>query len=88
MILFVFYKETWILYRGNEHGVSKVVREAYENYGDMEFGKKNRAMHDPPKKNGIPLDDASRHIKLISIAGKEVIVVNIHTKSHRGLKFN
>nr|XP_022311194.1 uncharacterized protein LOC111116490 [Crassostrea virginica] len=63
--------ETWILYRGNEHGVSKVVREAYENYGDMEFGKKNRAMHDPPKKNGIPLDVASRHIKLISIAGKE-----------------
>ena len=76
------------MYRGNEHGVSKVVWEAYENYGDMEFGNENRAMHYPPKKNGIPLDDASRHINIISIAGNEVIVVYIHMKSHRALKIN
>lgn len=34
--------ETWILYRGREKGVSKFVREAYQNYGDMEFGNNNK----------------------------------------------
>lgn len=71
--VFFFTKETWILYRGNKHGVSKIVREAYQNYGDMEFGKKNRAAYvlkDGTKISGISLADGNRNIKLISIANK------------------
>lgn len=55
------------MYRGNEKGVSKVVRDAYQNYGDMEFGNKNLK---------TKVDDPSRHIKLISIAGKGVWCFN------------
>eukprot|EP00105_Crassostrea_gigas_P038065 XP_019922213.1 PREDICTED: uncharacterized protein LOC105326905 isoform X5 [Crassostrea gigas] len=55
--------ETWILYNGKKHGLSKVVREAYKNYEDIEF--KTRAA-----KNKI--SDPDRHVKLVNIAGKEV----------------
>ena len=53
--------------------MSKVVREAYESYGDMEFGKKNRATY---KKDGkeisvIPIDHGNRHIKLISVGDQK-----------------
>lgn len=52
--------ETWILYRGNDEDVSNVVRDAYQQYEDMEFGTKTPGISDP-----------NRHIKLISIAGKQ-----------------
>lgn len=68
MFTFFFYiPATWILYRGNEKGVSKVVRDAYQNYGDMEFGNKNLQTN---------VDDPNRHIKLINIAGKGVWCFN------------
>nr|XP_022311262.1 uncharacterized protein LOC111116556 [Crassostrea virginica] len=51
--------ETWILHRGKDHGVSKVVREAYQNYGVMEFEFKN---------SKITIENKERHVKLISIA--------------------
>ncbi|XP_078329891.1 transient receptor potential cation channel subfamily M member 2-like [Crassostrea virginica] len=51
--------ETWILHRGKDHGVSKVVREAYQNYGVMEFEFKN---------SKITIEKKERHVKLISIA--------------------
>lgn len=53
--------ETWILYRGNDEDVSNVVRDAYQQYEDLEFGTKTPGISDP-----------NRHIKLISIAGKQV----------------
>lgn len=53
--------ETWILYRGKEKGVSKCIRDAYQNYGDMEFGNKNT-------REGVGVNDTNRHIKLIGIA--------------------
>ncbi|XP_061190896.1 transient receptor potential cation channel subfamily M member 8-like [Saccostrea echinata] len=54
--------ESWILYRGHSYGVSDIIREAYRNYGDMEFGTDSK---------NVILKDKRRHIKLISIAGKE-----------------
>lgn len=59
--------ETWILYRGKEHGVSKVVRDAYKSYEDIEF--KTTAFE--KLKN-----DVDRHVKLIRIAGEKVIPDN------------
>ena len=59
---FLIHVETWILYRGNDHGVSKVVLDAYENYGEMEFNTRNST---------TDIDDGDRHIKLIAFAGKE-----------------
>uniref|UniRef100_K1PPB5 Transient receptor potential cation channel subfamily M member 5 n=1 Tax=Magallana gigas TaxID=29159 RepID=K1PPB5_MAGGI len=53
--------ETWILYRGKEEGLSKVVREAYKSYEEMEFKT------DSDKKK--EMDDKDRHVKLIKIAG-------------------
>ncbi|XP_048749949.2 transient receptor potential cation channel subfamily M member 2-like isoform X2 [Ostrea edulis] len=50
--------DTWIIYRGEEHGLSKCIRDAYRDYGNMEFGTKN-------KKRG--LDHKKRHVKLIRI---------------------
>ena len=61
-VLFFIHLETWILYRGNDHGVSKVVLDAYENYGEMEFSTRN---------SSTDIDDGDRHIKLIAFAGKE-----------------
>lgn len=76
-MFFFLHKETWILYRGNKRGVSKVVREAYMSYGDMEFGQKNRAIYEEngEKMFGIHRDDVNRHIKLISIAKKKVDIL-------------
>ncbi|XP_062596063.1 transient receptor potential cation channel subfamily M member-like 2 [Saccostrea cucullata] len=54
--------ESWILYRGHSYGVSDIIREAYRNYGDMEFGTDSKR---------VDRKDKRRHIKLISIAGKE-----------------
>lgn len=65
------------MYRGYDHGVSKVVRDAYESYGDMEFGTKNRKKFED-RKSGIPIDEVNRHIKLIGIAGKVVILVELN----------
>jgi hypothetical protein len=57
----MFYAtESWILYRGQDNGVSDIIREAYRNYGDMEFGSEN-----DDKSVGVE----ERHVKLISIAG-------------------
>ncbi|XP_062589311.1 transient receptor potential cation channel subfamily M member-like 2 [Saccostrea cucullata] len=60
--------ESWILYRGHNFGVSEIIREAYGNYGDMEFGTDSKK---------VELNEKKRHIKLISIAGKE---------SHEGMQ--
>lgn len=53
--------ETWILYRGKADGVSKVVRDAYQSYKDLEFKAKEVERSDP-----------NLHVKLICLAGKEV----------------
>lgn len=58
--------ETWILYRGNDEDVSNVVSDAYQQYEDLEFGTKTYRIGDP-----------NRHIKLISIAGKKVRLLNL-----------
>lgn len=62
----LIFLETWILYNGKKHGLSKVVKEAYKNYEDIEF--KTRAA-----KNKI--SDPDRHVKLVNIAGKEVKIL-------------
>nr|XP_022311261.1 uncharacterized protein LOC111116555 [Crassostrea virginica] len=62
--------ESWILYSGNEQGVSKSVRDAYRKYGNKEFGTKN---------DKIPKDDKNRHIKLISITNKKREVKDMET---------
>lgn len=54
--------ETWILYSGAEQGVSKVVRDAYKYYEDMEFKTKSF------KKK---INDPDRRVKLISMAGNK-----------------
>ncbi|XP_056002348.1 uncharacterized protein LOC125661864 isoform X2 [Ostrea edulis] len=70
--------ESWILYRGHKNGVSDIIRDAYRNYGDMEFGTGN--VNKPDEDTQIhytdikkPLTDVERHVKLISIAGKQPI---------------
>uniref|UniRef100_A0A8W8NU11 TRPM SLOG domain-containing protein n=1 Tax=Magallana gigas TaxID=29159 RepID=A0A8W8NU11_MAGGI len=54
--------ETWILYSGAEQGVSKVVRDAYKYYEDMEFKTKRVEKE---------ISDPDRHVKLISMAGNK-----------------
>lgn len=63
---YIFRVETWILFRKNNKGVSNVVKSAYLHYEAMEFGRKRKEMHDP-----------DRHIKLINIAGKQVIFLTM-----------
>lgn len=60
------FVETWILYRGREQGVSKVVRDAYKNYEDMEF---------KTKAHQRKISHEDRHVKLIRIAGEKVTIV-------------
>lgn len=60
--MYIFFAETWILFRKNDEGLSNVIRSAYQHYEAMEFGKKQKDIGDP-----------DRHIKLINIAGKEVL---------------
>lgn len=51
--------ETWIFFRGYKTGVSKIILDAYRHYEVMELGN-----------NKMAINDRRRHIKLISIAGK------------------
>lgn len=60
-VIMLLYIETWILYRGREEGVSKVVEEAYRHYENIEFWMKP-----------AEINDQKRHIKLIDISGKKV----------------
>ncbi|XP_061190927.1 transient receptor potential cation channel subfamily M member 2-like [Saccostrea echinata] len=53
--------DTWILYRGNDYGVSSIVWSAYRKYGDMEFRDKNHS---------VPMNDSERRVKLISLPGE------------------
>lgn len=70
-LFFFHYIETWILYSGTEQGVSKVVREAYKYYEDMEFKTKSEEKE---------ISDPDRHVKLISMAGNEVqIIVKLYS---------
>lgn len=55
--------DTWILYRGLESGVSKIISDAYRRYVNLKCSLKS----DSPS-----LDDVQRHIKLISFAGRQV----------------
>lgn len=61
IIIYIRNLETWILYRGKADGVSKVVRDAYQSYKDLEFKAKEVERSDP-----------NLHVKLICLAGKEV----------------
>uniref|UniRef100_K1Q1T2 TRPM SLOG domain-containing protein n=1 Tax=Magallana gigas TaxID=29159 RepID=K1Q1T2_MAGGI len=54
--------DTWILYRGLESGVSKIISDAYRRYVNLKCSLKS----DSPS-----LDDVERHIKLISFAGRQ-----------------
>lgn len=60
-VIMLLYIKTWILYRGREEGVSKVVEDAYRHYENIEFWMK------PDE-----INDQKRHIKLIDISGKKV----------------
>lgn len=51
------------MYRGKEQGVSKVVRDAYKRYEDMEF---------KTKASQTEISDEDRHVKLIRIAREKV----------------
>lgn len=51
------------MYRGKEQGVSKVVRDAYKRYEDMEF---------KTKASQTEISHEDRHAKLIRIAGEKV----------------
>lgn len=51
------------MYRGKEQGVSKVVRDAYKRYEDMEF---------KTKASQTEISHEDRHVKLIRIAGEKV----------------
>lgn len=59
----LFHIETWILYHGNEKGVSKVVRDAYKNYEDLDDDVKQSKIYENVRK-----------IKLIRLQkGEEVL---------------
>lgn len=59
--------ETWILYHGDEKGVSKVVRDAYKNYEDLD---------DDVKQSNI--DGNVRKIKLISLKKGEKVLYFVY----------
>lgn len=59
----LYKTDTWIIYRGKKHGLSKIIRDAYRDYGNMEFGIKNKEKH---------LNNEERHVKLISVTGTQV----------------
>lgn len=65
-LCFFYCIETWILYGGAEQGVSKVVRDAYKYYEDMEFKTKSTEKE---------ISDPDRHVKLISMAGNDVQII-------------
>lgn len=55
--------DTWIIYRGKKHGLSKIIRDAYRDYGNMEFDINNK---------GKDIRDEERRVKLISITKTQV----------------
>lgn len=55
--------ETWILYRGYDDGLSKIVKDAYQNYEEMEI---------KPEKS-----KTQRHVKLFSLAGNKVYLLSV-----------
>uniref|UniRef100_A0A8W8NQX3 TRPM SLOG domain-containing protein n=1 Tax=Magallana gigas TaxID=29159 RepID=A0A8W8NQX3_MAGGI len=55
--------DSWILYRGLENGVSKIISDAYRRYVNLKCS---------PKSGSPSLDDVERHIKLISFAGRRI----------------
>ncbi|XP_056003652.1 transient receptor potential cation channel subfamily M member 2-like [Ostrea edulis] len=59
--------DTWIIYHGKENGLSKIIRDAYRIYENMEFSTKKKSM-------GIA--DKDRHVKLISITKTKRIKEN------------
>lgn len=74
----MYFTESWILYRGHESGVSDIIRDAYRNYGNMEFGivktnssKKEDKTDDLKNKQDIykSIKCNRRHVKLVRIAG-------------------
>lgn len=64
---FVYSTETWILYRGSGYEVSNLVENAYQHYENLEFGN-----------DSVDIHDRRRHIKLIDISGKKVLLHTIH----------
>jgi hypothetical protein len=62
-VLRYFNTDTWIIYRGKKHGLSRYIRDAYRDYGNMEFGIKNSEKD---------LKHEERHVKLISITEGQV----------------
>lgn len=57
--------ETWIIYRGYDDGLSKIVKDAYQNYEDMEFETKE------PNKRTV------RNVKCISVKKKKVSLLRL-----------
>lgn len=55
--------DTWILYRGLDSGVSKIISDAYLRYVNLKCSSKG---------GNTLIDDVERHIKLISFAGKQI----------------
>lgn len=55
--------DTWILYRGLNSGVSKIISDAYLRYVNLKCSSKS---------GNTLIDDVERHIKLISFAGKQI----------------
>lgn len=62
--------ETWILYRGYDDGLSKIVKDAYQNYEEMEI---------KPEKS-----KTQRHVKLFSLAGNKTSSVKYKRKRRKG----
>lgn len=58
---YINHAETWILYHGSTDTVSKVVKEAYQDYKAMEFYTETKAM-----------SDQEPRIKLISLTALKV----------------
>ncbi|XP_056002346.1 transient receptor potential cation channel subfamily M member 2-like isoform X2 [Ostrea edulis] len=71
--------ESWILYRGHNNGVSDIVRDAYRNYGYMEFSvdangkKRTKESAKDKKKKRENIKNVERHVKLIRIAEDQTI---------------
>uniref|UniRef100_K1PPB1 TRPM SLOG domain-containing protein n=1 Tax=Magallana gigas TaxID=29159 RepID=K1PPB1_MAGGI len=59
--------DTWILYRGLNSGVSKIISDAYLRYVNLKCSSKS---------GNTLIDDVERHIKLISFAGKQFLLRN------------
>lgn len=70
--------DTWILYRGLENGVSKIISDAYRTYVNLKCSSKS---------GSTSIDDVQRHIKLISFAGRQIQTATsktMHNKTKAG----